>query len=120
MIVAVTGGRAYANKAKVAEVMQGLVTEFGHFMVVHGDADGADALVADWADDNGRPAAAVRATWEAWGYSAGPRRNGWILKYLQPKLLIAFPGGRGTADMVRQARAAGIAVRVVADEQGHQ
>lgn len=26
----------------------------------------------------------------------------------QPDLVVAFPGGRGTADMVRRARAAGV------------
>lgn len=29
-------------------------------------------------------------------------------------LVVAFPGGRGTADMVRQARARGVPVREVA------
>jgi hypothetical protein len=28
----------------------------------------------------------------------------------RPDLVVAFPGGRGTADMVRRARAAGISV----------
>jgi ABC-type branched-subunit amino acid transport system substrate-binding protein len=31
----------------------------------------------------------------------------------KPDAVVAFPGGRGTADMVRQARAAGIEVREV-------
>jgi hypothetical protein len=32
--------------------------------------------------------------------------------------VLAFPGGRGTADMVRQARAAGVEVREIASEGG--
>lgn len=34
-------------------------------------------------------------------------------KEAKPDLVIAFPGGRGTADMVRRARAAGIEVREI-------
>jgi ABC-type Fe3+-hydroxamate transport system substrate-binding protein len=44
-----------------------------------------------------------------YGPSAGPIRNGRMLEY-KPDLVIAFPGGRGTANMVKQARKAGIAV----------
>jgi predicted Rossmann-fold nucleotide-binding protein len=29
----------------------------------------------------------------------------------KPDLVIAFPGGRGTADMIRQAKEAGVPVR---------
>lgn len=39
---------------------------------------------------------------------AGPIRNSFMLA-LGPDLVLAFPGGRGTADMVRQASEAGVA-----------
>jgi hypothetical protein len=35
----------------------------------------------------------------------------------QPELVIAFPGGKGTADMVRKANLAGLDVVMVGDEQ---
>ena len=50
------------------------------------------------------------AAWNKWGYSAGPRRNAWMIEYGKPDHVLAFPGGPGTADMVRRARAAGIPV----------
>jgi ABC-type Fe3+-hydroxamate transport system substrate-binding protein len=34
---------------------------------------------------------------------------------LRPDLVVAFPGGRGTADMVAAATDAGIPVRIVPD-----
>ncbi len=50
------------------------------------------------------------AKWETYGKAAGPIRNREMLLNL-PALVVAFPGGKGTADMVRQAERAGIPVR---------
>jgi hypothetical protein len=37
-------------------------------------------------------------------------RNQAMLDYGKPDLVVAFPGGKGTADMVRRARVAGVKV----------
>jgi hypothetical protein len=37
------------------------------------------------------------------GRAAGPRRNQRMLEDFRPDLVVAFPGGRGTAYMVRRA-----------------
>jgi hypothetical protein len=37
------------------------------------------------------------------GRSGGPKRNQQMLEEGKPDLVLAFPGGRGTADMVRRA-----------------
>lgn len=34
----------------------------------------------------------------------------------QPELVVAFPGGKGTADMVRKAKQAGLEVVMVSNE----
>lgn len=36
--------------------------------------------------------------------------NAAMLAHAKPDLVVAFPGARGTADMVRRARAAGVRV----------
>ena len=41
---------------------------------------------------------------------AGPERNARMLAEGRPDLVVAFPGGTGTADMVRRAKAAGVRV----------
>jgi len=52
------------------------------------------------------------AEWHRHGKRAGPIRNQRMLEEGQPDLIVAFPGGHGTADMVRRARQAGIEVHV--------
>jgi len=52
----------------------------------------------------------VRAKWSKHGRAAGPIRNQEMIDECKPDLVVAFPGGRGTADMVRRAKAAGIRV----------
>lgn len=63
-----------------------------------------------WAFFEGCPVIRMDANWDFYGKKAGPIRNTWMLKYATPDLVIAFPGGGGTADMVAQAEAAGIDV----------
>jgi hypothetical protein len=48
--------------------------------------------------------------WEKYGKPARPIRNQKMIDDHKPNLVIAFPGGRGTADMVFKARSAGIEV----------
>jgi hypothetical protein len=48
------------------------------------------------------------AFWRA--VAAGPIRNARMLEEGKPDIVIAFPGGRGTANMIEQAHAAGVEV----------
>jgi hypothetical protein len=50
------------------------------------------------------------ADWAKHGRAASPIRNQQMLDEGRPNLVVAFPGGRGTADMVRRARSAGVEV----------
>jgi hypothetical protein len=76
----------------------------------HGTAPGADAHAANWALKNRVPIKAWKADWRQHGNAAGPIRNQQMIDEGKPDLVIAFPGGRGTADMVQRAKAAGIEV----------
>lgn len=43
------------------------------------------------------------ADWSRFGPAAGPRRNTHMLMVGKPDVVIAFPGGPGTANMIQQA-----------------
>ena len=59
---------------------------------------------------NDVPCRVYPADWKANAKAAGPIRNAEMLADFKPDTVIAFPGGRGTADMVRKAKAAGVRV----------
>lgn len=80
--------------------------------VIHGDARGADKMAQAWAIYHGIQPVACAAIWGAgdtYDSRAGLRRNAAMLQ-LRPDVVIAFPGGRGTAHMCRIAEVAGIPV----------
>lgn len=116
--VLVCGGRDYNNAKKVDEVLDSLHAETceGISHIVHGGAKGADALAGRWADTNDVPAIVFPADWKRHGPAAGPIRNEQMIWEGKPDLVVAFPGGRGTADMVRRAHSADINVIEVEDE----
>lgn len=79
--------------------------------VITGGAKGADAMGKAWALENGVPHREFIAQWGQWGKRAGPKRNGEQARYASPDGgCLALPGGDGTADMIRQAHEAGLAV----------
>lgn len=80
------------------------------FCLIHGGARGLDINIHIWAFFEGCPVIRMDANWDFYGKKAGSIRNGWMLKYAVPDLVVAFPGGVGTADMIKQAQAARIDV----------
>ena len=60
-------------------------------------------MANDWAIAKGQPVFAMPANWEIYSDSAGRIRNKWLLDFGLPDLVIAFPGGHGTANMIEQA-----------------
>jgi hypothetical protein len=111
MRVLVCGGRDFANRNYLFTVL-GEVHDLERPItcIIHGGAPGADALAGQWADWRDVPSQKFAADWKAHGRAAGPIRNQIMLDEGRPDIVIAFEGGRGTADMVRRAKAAGIKV----------
>ena len=110
--IIVCGGRAYADGYSVYTTLN--VERPDH--VIHGCAPGADRLASEWCEARGTSHELYRADWLI-GRKAGPQRNERMLRALlqwasqgHNIAVIAFPGGRGTADMVRRARAADVQV----------
>ncbi|MGN6773056.1 MAG: DUF2493 domain-containing protein [Rhizobiaceae bacterium] len=110
----VCGGRDYADKVTVWGWLQAIHLKRGIRTIIEGGATGADALAASWAIVEGVPVEQFPAEWKRHGRRAGPIRNQRMIDEGKPDIVIAFPGGRGTADMVWRAKAAGIPVREIA------
>jgi hypothetical protein len=115
MRVLVCGGRDFADRDTVFRALDLLHERRGIDALIQGAADGADRWAAEWAFERGIPCASFPADWEMHGRAAGPIRNAQMLTEGKPNAVVAFPRqdgqiGRGTADMVRQAEAAGLKV----------
>lgn len=116
MKVLVCGGRDFADYALGMRTLDAIHATTPITVIIHGDAPGADAMAKDWALSKG-PSANIctrsfPADWDKYGKAAGPIRNQQMLEE-RPTMVVAFPGGRGTADMVRRAHKAGVPVTTV-------
>lgn len=110
MRILVCGGRDYGDKEKVYHILGGLqqVQE-----IIEGGARGADSLAEQYANDNSIPVRRFDADWKSFGRAAGPIRNKQMLEEGKPDMVIAFPGGKGTAHMVKIAKEANIPVKEI-------
>lgn len=111
--VLVCGGRDYGDRRKVYETLDFLHGESPIDRVVTGGAHGADMLATDWAAMRSVGYIKYPADWETQGRAAGPLRNQEMLDKEKPDLVVAFPGGRGTANMIRLAANAKVSVKIV-------
>lgn len=136
-VVLVCGGRDYKDREHVRRVLTKFHEEIGIGLLVHGAAgskklsycaphepdsgnvwhviEGADLFADEWALYNRVPVWPYPVTNEEWrlGKRAGPLRNKRMLDERKPGFCIAFPGGKGTADMVKRCREAGVEVMEV-------
>jgi hypothetical protein len=110
MRVLICGGRDFDNQGAMEQAISELSPGT---VVIHGGARGADRLAGECAKAAGLVVSAYPADWKTHGRAAGPIRNQRMLDLGKPDLVVAFPGGRGTADMVRRAKSAGVKVREI-------
>ena len=113
MRVLICGGRDFTDYRRFAAAMHEIELEHGPFSVImHGGAKGADHCAHLWANSpiGAKSEVIFEADWATYGKAAGPKRNQRMIDEGKPDLVVAFPGGRGTADMVRCARIAKLAV----------
>lgn len=115
MKILVCGGRNYDNGFHVWEILDKLHEELGFqpLIIIEGGAHGVDTHAREWAEMNYIPHWEFPANWTKHGKSAGPIRNRYMLIVGQPDLVVAFPGGVGTAHMVQVAEEAGVTVRKI-------
>jgi hypothetical protein len=105
MRVLVSGGRAYTDRDELYAELDRLHAEYVFTTIIAGGAGSVDALTLEWAQARGIATQAFRAEWGTFGRLAGPFRNARILSESRPDIVVAFPGGRDTANMVKQAKA---------------
>ncbi len=142
IIVACGGRNLIISGLDCARLMLAVVPGCDVHLLIHGNAKGADAAIAEAAHQLGWRAIGISADWLKHGKAAGPIRNGQLLQLAIEKAeilqiealakakaeyawavssgavppvassvhslaqitVIAFPGGKGTADLVRQAQ----------------
>jgi len=110
VILLVCGGRDYFDRAKAFMALDRAHAAKPITAVIQGGARGADALGKEWAQTRGIPQVEFAANWKKLGRRAGPMRNTAMLQEGKPEGVLALPGGTGTADMIAQAKAAGVKV----------
>lgn len=118
LVIAAGGGRdlAWPQQRIAAELLARSGGRLVH-LVLHGGARGADAAIGRAAQQLGWSALVMPAQWQLHGRAAGPIRNRELLEQAVARavvhsspgsiasvLVVAFPGGAGTASLVQQAR----------------
>lgn len=120
MRVIVCGGRNFDDYALLESELDALHAQHRFTLVIHGAARGADSYADHWARSRHVDVEKYPAQWKVHGNrKAGPIRNTQMLVRLTDGeglsngfgvLVVAFPGGKGTADMTRQAEGIGVPV----------
>jgi hypothetical protein len=104
MIVLVCGGREYEEAQRLYRTLSNVHENYRIDKIVCGGAPGADPIALSWAIKYGVRCDVYPADWHKHGKSAGPIRNKQMLEDAKPDMVIAFPGGKGTANMTSLAR----------------
>lgn len=111
MKILVCGGREFDNWGQLVYTLD---YEFGEHdsdsLVIQGGAKGADFLGRVYAKNRGISQVEYPADWKTHKWAAGPIRNQQMLDEGKPDKVVAFEGGKGTADMVARARDQGFNV----------
>lgn len=126
--ILVTGGRNYHNRNKVFQILYQICDDKGwntepdrygnslpNVTIIHGACPtGADRWADEFAIVHWTNIQTFSPDWDLHGKAAGPLRNQEMVDYLierqGPHLVVAFPGGKGTADCVKRAKRAKIEV----------
>lgn len=113
MKIIVCGSRSETDYDKIARVLDKVHADKGLTCVVNGACPygGVDNLAQIWAKTHEVMYIGVPAEWKKHGKAAGPIRNKRMLdEHPDAAAVIAFPGGDGTADMIKQATVRGVKV----------
>lgn len=84
--------------------------------IISGMATGADSLAVEFAEHFRLKLHKFPADWARYRNGAGHIRNQQMIDEGLPKLGIAFPGGTGTADMLKRLKFEGITVREITND----
>jgi predicted Rossmann-fold nucleotide-binding protein len=113
MRVLVCGGRAFDDRDAVFRTLDEINAADRITLLINGGAPGADDLSSRWARTRSVAVHIEPADWKKHGRAAGPIRNRRMLDEQRPDLVVAFPGGAGTNNMIALALKAGVQVKRV-------
>jgi len=109
--ILVCGDRNWQDRQMIRDVL-GLYELVPDVLVIDGMAPGADTIGNEVAEDFGMGTRRFKVDWDKYGLAAGPIRNQKQLDEGKPHLILAFhqniANSKGTKDMVKRARKAGI------------
>ena len=114
MKVLICGGRDFKDRDLLFSTMRELNKTHKFTTVISGAASGADDIGEQWGHWAELDVDMYPARWDTHGRSAGPIRNKQMLDEGKPDLVVAFAGGKGTANMIKQAKANGVEVMEIA------
>jgi hypothetical protein len=120
MRILVCGSRDWTDK----ELMRSYFKNFAKdTVIIEGEARGADVMARELANEFGLKHDPYPAAWTELGKSAGAVRNGKMLKDGKPDMVMAFHDdlskSKGTRNMVKIARLAGVPVYVIGHGPGN-
>lgn len=104
------GSRSGSNRGLVHLTLNALHALSPIQLLINGKATGYDTLADNWARQHGIQTLQFPADWRKHGRGAGPIRNRMMLEEGKPDLVVAFPGDRGTTNMIDVANTAGVPV----------
>ena len=115
--VLVCGGRDYEDIKTLRQVLNSIDISYESAdcygpisCIISGGARGADRLAEVYAREKDIPLEIYPAQWNTYGKAAGIIRNQEMLDDGQPDLVVAFPGGKGTAHMTNISKKANLKV----------
>jgi hypothetical protein len=113
------GDREWTDHSWIRMVMSALKTNLKRFVVIEGEAFGADVLSKECAQDLGLHVVRYPANWNKYGKAAGPIRNRQMVIEGNATAVIAFhndiANSFGTKDMVTYARKQSLPVWLCTD-----
>jgi hypothetical protein len=117
--IVVTGGRHFGHtpseRAFIFAALDALHRKRHIARLAEGGARGVDRVCREWAELSHVEHICYPADWDLHRRAAGAIRNRLMYDTEMSDLLVAFPGGSGTADMVSYARRRECKVWMVAD-----
>ena len=111
MRVIVTGGPDFRDR----ELMHATLDSVKHpiTLLIAGDERGAESMALDWAESHGIEFKEFYSDYQGHGPAGFRLRNQRMIEHGAPNMVIAFPGGRNTRDIVRRARRLAIDVYTI-------
>lgn len=131
MKVLVCGGRDYDGMREVFDVLDAVHAKTEINLVIHGacreeiaggvsQLRGADRWAEMWAISREVPYFGWPAPFSRLPRAGGPWRNQKMLDRWNPDLIIAFPGGKGTASMISKAKKAGVPIQLATADNNQE